>query len=320
MLYTMSPARLTFLFVLLSLSAAISAPAAEPTTRRAPARAISSKSLAAVDTAARALAREWNAAHSGGKSKLRTSCSYFQDNHSDDITTEAILASLERAAHDDSPQTSYVKWQLLSGIPGQVPEELAPRALNIYRNFGTLERQPGMEQNSRSDLELRRRSCQESGVADLNKHLADLQTKVNEDNAPVLSFRDELYSKLPVSYDMIAAGFEDAHDRLKAGAESQTIVEKAADAAQSWMSRANPKQLRAMSDALKALEKERGTQYYDSASWSETSRKVTFYKKSPKLDQKVLDALARQLAEQSDSPTPGGLKFKDEKKDKKDKS
>jgi hypothetical protein len=288
---------------------------AAPTTK--PAKAINSKSIAAVDAAIRALSREWNAAQSGGKVKLRQTCNYFKQNHSDDVTAEAIVSALERGTHDESPQAYYVKWQLLSGVEGSVPDELAPRAITIYRNFSTLESQPGMKQDSRSDLELRRRGCQESGVADLNKHIADLQAKANAANEPILEFRDELFSRLPPSYDAIAAGFEDAHNRLKAGADTKTILDKSATATQQWMAKANAQQLRAMADSLKALEKERGTQYYDSASWSESSRKVTFYRKSPTLDKRTLDELAGQLAAQAENPTPGGLKFKDEKKDEK---
>src|SRR6476660_8124656 len=49
------------------------------------------KPAAAVDAAIRALGREYADAQSGGKTKLRTTCNYFKQNRSDDVTPEAIL-------------------------------------------------------------------------------------------------------------------------------------------------------------------------------------------------------------------------------------
>src|SRR5262245_9623935 len=91
------------------------APAA-PTTK--PNHTANSKSVAAVDSAIRALGREWATAQSGGKQKLRQTCSYFTENRSDDVTIDAIFGALERGAHDDSPQAYYMRWQLLSGFDG----------------------------------------------------------------------------------------------------------------------------------------------------------------------------------------------------------
>src|SRR4051794_4930382 len=82
--------------------------AAAPATK--PAHAINSKSLAAVDAAARALSHEWAAAQSGGKTKLRVTSNYFRENHSDDVNPEVILMALERVEKDEGPQAYYVKW------------------------------------------------------------------------------------------------------------------------------------------------------------------------------------------------------------------
>jgi len=300
--------------LIFALIATSSVTRAAPTTK--PGNAINSKSMAAIDGAARALAREWAA----GKTKQRKSCNYFQEHPSEDVTSEAIFGALERTARDDSPQMAYVRWQLLSGINGDIAPELAARATALYKAFGALKKQPGMEQASRSELEMRRRGCQENGVPELNKYIADEQEKVNDGNAPQVAFRDELFSRLPPTYDTIAAGFEDAQNRLKAGVPTKDHVEKVAAITQQWASQGTEQQLSALADALRTLSKERGTQYYDSASWSESTRKVTFYKKSPTLDKKTLETLAEQLSEQASHPTPGGLKFKDEKDKKKERS
>src|SRR5438552_6658280 len=179
----MSAVRTTLLLSLMT-----TAIGAAPTTRHA----YNPKPAAAVDAAIRALSHEWTAAQGGGKAKLRTTCNYFKENHSDDVSSQAILAALERGASDTTPQSSYVKWQLLSGIEGNFPDDLAPRALAVYRNFAPLQPQPGMKQDTRSDLELRRRNCREDGVSDLNRYIGDLQSKANDANEPILLFRDEL--------------------------------------------------------------------------------------------------------------------------------
>jgi hypothetical protein len=280
------------------------------------------KPAAAVDAAIRALGFEYADAQTGGKTKLRSSCNYFKEHRSDDVTPEAIIAALERGVRDNSSQAYYVKCQLLSGIDGNIPDELVSRALIVYKDFAPLEPQPGMKQDTRSDLELRRRACREDGITDLNKHISDMQDEASAANEPILKFRDELFSRLPANYDVIASGFEDAIDRLKAGADSKSIVDASATATRQWMANAEAAQLRSMVVALKTLEKERGTQYYDSVSWSDTTKKASFYRKSPALDKRTIDQLIKELSEQASNPTPGGLKFKDEtgKNVKKDKS
>src|SRR5437762_12184285 len=82
--------------LLLSLVTTSLSFAAAPTTRHA----YNPKPAAAVDAAIRALSREWTAAQAGGKAKLRTTCNYFKENHSDDVTPQTILSALERGSGD----------------------------------------------------------------------------------------------------------------------------------------------------------------------------------------------------------------------------
>src|SRR4051812_21118948 len=66
---------------------------------------------------------------------LREKCDYFASDKPDGVTPDVILAALDKPIPGaaDPRAEAYVKWQLLSGIPGKLPDELKARAINAYR-------------------------------------------------------------------------------------------------------------------------------------------------------------------------------------------
>ena len=267
----------------------------------------------AVSAAIRELAREYSAHQIDSKKPLRGVCNYFNDHPSSEITTEAILAALERGAAAPDPHCDgYIRWQLLSGAPAKFDEALLSRLLRIYKSAPEPEPAPGITQEERSKLELGRRSARQEDIEKLNQQLNDLQLSRREANEPILAYRDELFARLPLTYDAVAAGMQDAFVRLKAGAETQSIVEPVIKATHAWMASAPAQQLSQLAHVAGTLSKEKGPELYEAAWWSERSYKVMWRKHTLDLNKTdQLGKLQRDLLEQARNPG-AGLKFKDE--------
>src|SRR5690242_8897685 len=60
---------------------------------------------------------------------LREKSNYFQENKTEGITPEVIVAALEKPVSPDARTEAYVKWQLLSGVEAAFPEELKSRVV-----------------------------------------------------------------------------------------------------------------------------------------------------------------------------------------------
>jgi hypothetical protein len=239
-------------------------------------------------------------------------CNYFKDHPGSEITTEAILSALERSTASDPHCDGYIKWQLLSGTPGKFENSLLTRVLRIYKSAPEPQPAPGITQEEKSQLELARRNARQDDTDKLNQQLNDLQQRRRQANEPILAFRDELFARLPPTYDAIAAGLEDAFVRLKAGVETQSIVEPVIKTTHAWMPSASTEQLSQLAQLAGTLSKEKGPELYEAAWWSERSYKVMWRKHTPDLNKSdQFGKLQRDLLEQAKNPA-SGLKFKDE--------
>src|SRR5206468_4995647 len=123
------------------------------------------------------------------------------------------------------------------------------------------------------------------------------------------------------NYDVLKAAFQDAYARMKAGAETQSIMDPLIKETRQWMAStsATADQLNEMSHLVATLSKEKSPEFYSHAEWSERSYRVSWYKKRYDLNKyNQMDKLAKDLAEtaRSGPVASGGLKYKDEKKKK----
>src|SRR5438045_2517767 len=62
--------------------------------------------------------------------KLRDACDYFKENPSADVTQEQVVGVLEKSVGRNDLVNAYVKWQVLSAVPGKFDVKLAGRALS----------------------------------------------------------------------------------------------------------------------------------------------------------------------------------------------
>src|SRR5688572_11181991 len=85
----------------------------------------------------------------GGGTGVREESNFFKENPDPAVTPDAIVAALTSRGGGDPRTSSYVKWQLLSGLP-EDGDELAPTAakqlLAAYRAAPQPVMRPGVSQ------------------------------------------------------------------------------------------------------------------------------------------------------------------------------
>ena len=128
-------------------------PIAKATSRRTTNKAV--KIPAAANIITQELRREFEIG------KLRSASDYFEKSPNAEMTAEVVAAMLTRRQGSSDSMDAYIKWQLLSGLPTPISEQLLGDAVAAYRNAPALESRPGMTPDQRKVLDraLNKRPC-----------------------------------------------------------------------------------------------------------------------------------------------------------------
>jgi hypothetical protein len=217
------------------------------------------KSIAAVNAAAAALAKEAQAGLSDSgaatKPKLREKSDYFGATPPAEITPEAVVAALDRSQSGDPRVDAYVKWQLLSGVPGKFAPELVPKALSAYRRAPEPYSHPGLDRGRLQSMLFRVGITKRESMGPLNEEFSGRIDKFNKQNHFILSYRNDMYAHLPGgdNADAMMAGMEDIFVRVRHGIASKEIWDAVSSSMQGWSVTAEARQRNSMIGALESL-------------------------------------------------------------------
>jgi hypothetical protein len=279
---------------------ALAQPAGAP--KRPPAaKAPSSAETTAINAAVAELKKEYAAHQKDPESKpLRDRSSYFLDNPAQ-VTPEAILAALDRTTANDPRLAAYLKWQLLSAVPEKFDPSLSPVVLDLYRKARQPPPRLGLSPKDQAKLTAALVGMRKGDDLAFNAKFEEAVAKDAAANRPVLGYRDELYAKLPPSYESLVAGFRDANERLAAGTAHTEFAERVVKDAQDWAltGAGEPAQYGQLADLVAKLRFVRGPAYYsvvrvrqDKPAWSTKTETLCSAKKLAALE-KVLREVER---------------------------
>src|SRR5688500_9336846 len=256
------------------------------------------------------LTKEIEPALRNGERPPRDQSNYFLGGS--DVPPSAVILALRRPLGSDARAQAYVKWQLLSALPRELDEKTSAEILQVYRTAPAPLPRLGMDKQSRDELERMIRNARESDSERLVEQFEQMDERVERDNLLILKYRDALFAKLPVSYDAIVAGFDDAAARINVGADAADHARALCKAVEGWAPNAPPEQLKAVSRALSQLEKKKGQEYYSRLYWS-TSGKMQFTKTQGSLGRvSQLEELQEFVQDRIRNPNTT-LKLKDER-------
>ncbi|MDB5322545.1 MAG: hypothetical protein JWN40_4176 [Phycisphaerales bacterium] len=264
-----------------------------------------------------ALMKEYQEAMKKNGEGLREKSDYYATNKPEGVTTETILAALEKPIGTDQRAEAYVKWQLLSGVESKFPDELKARALRVYRNAPPPSRHPGADH---SDLDRRLRKIgmtNPDNEVPVNTDLGEAIKQYRLAIEPTLSYRDELYSRMPPGYETLAAALSDTYDRVSRGAPATEFWKNLMGSIRSWaLASSDSAHMREMAGAVNKLymfvKDDRNKPYYR-VIWLKTDKELGLrWQSQSTIDQeKYIDELAAWLDEHAKNPAAGGLNFKD---------
>ncbi len=188
--------------------------------------------------------------------KLRPRSDYFTSNPAPDITTDMVFAALGHPIGGESACDAYIKWQMLSLIPGKVSEEHVPQMLEAFVNHPKLSERPGVTLASRTELVKDTAKCTGEQEAAINAEFGKRLQKVLADNEPILKYSDELFAKLPPTLPVVGAGFNEIMARVEIGVSSD-LSNTMLTVTRAWAgTNPAPEQLKNVRDTLnKLLEK-----------------------------------------------------------------
>ena len=147
------------------------------------------------------------------------------------IVVEALGAQLAPAPAVDA----YLKWQLLSAVPGKFEGELEPAAVRAYENAPRPLPKPGIDPQERRALrQAELNGLREGQVDDADARFKAFSDRQTQGNDQILAYRTELYGKLPVSGPSLAAAMNDVVQRVEAGINSHGMSRQVIGDAQTW--------------------------------------------------------------------------------------
>jgi hypothetical protein len=236
------------------------APAARPAPTRPSAPAgIDPKATAAINKAVATLTKEFAEHEKDAINPLRKTSNYFKEKDSGggDVTHEAILSALEKTVNRDPRIDSYIKWQLLSAVNDRFDPKLGYKAVSVYQRAARPAMRPGIEESEKRELVLMLPPppIDDAETADeINRQWKERLYKAGVANDFVLRYRNELFSKLPLSGAVIRAGLEDAYTRVMNGISSDKFFEEnISKSAKEWANGASSGELQEIANLVGAV-------------------------------------------------------------------
>ncbi len=226
----------------------------------------------------------------------RDKADYFTD--STDTVDEAHLIELLSKRHHKHPAVdAYIKWQLLSLQKTPFAEENIKNAIALYRRAYMPPPRPGTgaDQEMKSML----RNVNQQNLTEAN---AAWSKRINANAMvfdPMFAYRDDLYSRLPRTFEVIRAGFEDAEARMQRGYDSKKFVARLCGDLTSVAAGSKPIEIKNMVALTQYYASREGLMYYDSI--EATDKEVKWKTGKPNFNKKKLDQLTKDLTDMANA-------------------
>lgn len=271
------------------------AASAKPTTRRS-SRKTATKIPPSVLASLKEIRREFELG------TLRKAPDYFDQTPNAEMTGDVVISLLQRRQGTSAPMDAYLKWQVLSVLPKETPEQYVIDLVSIYRDAPGFEPRPGLSPDGKRQLdrELRKAPNGQDVVRRLNAAVAEVDAL----NRPVVAYRDALLERLPDSYDSLEAALRDLYQRAEAGMDvgqaGDTIMQRIRQWAQQTDSIPD---LRAMASLLDRLRRMEMPTYYENCHFSRDSGGNVWDERHPDLNRGGrIDDTLRAIAQKTGQP------------------
>jgi hypothetical protein len=200
-----------------------------------------------------------SAIKSPGASKVREKSDYFEKS-TQTIEEQALLKILAQRISRDARVDAYVKWQLLSLQKQPFKPENARAATQLYRRTQAPPAMPGTGNDGVMASEIVRVKKDDVPAADtqwrakIDAHRAVVQ--------PMIEYREDLYSRIPRTFELVRAAFEDAHSRMERGYPSNDFVTRVEADLRSLAAGSKPAEINQMIGLVQKFSGLTGNRFY----------------------------------------------------------
>lgn len=249
-----------------------------------------------------ALTKEISDAVKSKEPSPRLSSDYFREQTLDGVTPEQVLTAISQVPRSADPRVqSFVQWQLLSALPEEIEGKAAGGLLRLYQNAPRPLVRPGLELQEQQRLKRIAAQAGQEKESELSTQFTNAVDETAAKNRYILNYRDELFARLPKTFDTLAAGFEDAIVRLDTGADAEEHAEVVVEAIREWASGGrSPAELQSMNRLVLKIKNKQGPEYFEQAEWKAQYRRLEWNKRRPNLNRGgQLEELAVDLYKQS---------------------
>ena len=197
-------------------AADVAKPPVKPAVGAKPAVAAPSPAaMAALAKASAELVKEATAEFAKPEPKLREKSDYFSASPSAEITTDAMLATLEKPQSPDPKIDAYVRWQLLSAAIKPFEGDQIAKAIALFRKLPEPVDHPGLRRDKlQSAVEKVGKDKKNTGEQ-FTTQVKEQAEKVKIANKHIVLLRNDLFLRLPVNNETLLAGLDEISVRLK---------------------------------------------------------------------------------------------------------
>jgi hypothetical protein len=294
---------LTFAFAVAASPFVASAQSTEPSSRSSRATRRESPLAPAIAELSKEVAEHVRT----GDAPKRLASDYFNEHPLPDVTAEQVITAIAQVPRNSDPRVqAYVQWQLLSALPETLDGRSASALLKLYQSAPQPIMRPGLELQEQQRLKRIAAQAGQESESELSTQFTKAVDEVAAKNRFILNNRDELFARLPKTYDTLAAGFDDAMVRLETGADAEEHAEVVVEAVRAWAGeKRNYAELQAMNRLVLKVKNKQGPEYFEQPEWKAQYRRLEWSKRRPSLNYgHQLDELADELYKQSKENKP----------------
>jgi hypothetical protein len=253
----------------------------------------------ALTNAAKEMATEFETALKDPSGTFRDKSDYFAKS-TEMFDQDAILTMLEKKHHKDPRVDAYVKWQLISAQKGQFDEAHTKRAIAVYTNKRPSPAPyPGTSPNEQAELANAIKGMKQTDVEAANAKWKEKLATHQRQYAPMLGYRDELYTRLPRNFETLHAAYEDALDRINRGYDASAFVKRVGQDLRSIAAGSKPVEIGKLATMVQYYSGKTGAVVSTDVIFDEKAKEVKWKTNPLSIDKKAADALYKDLVDMS---------------------
>jgi hypothetical protein len=259
------------------------------------------KEVEPIVLAIQALTKEFEEARKINSSLPRSKSDYF--NTVDKPPLEQVLKALSQKTAKNAEADAYVRFQLLSALPGKLEGELGVQAARLLAVAPELLPMPSSTMNERRELDKIAQQTKEANLTDVMAQWQSHVQQFEDRNQTNLDYRNQLFTRLPASRVKVDAALEDLRQRIAAGVPVADYFRTIAQDIRAYAQQSgNPSEMRQIGQSVRMLADQAKTTVYDTIEFNAQQRRAIWKTRDIRIDSTAAKDLIEFLNGRERSP------------------